>query len=125
MIGLTLPFPPSANAYIRHAGHRHYFSKEANAFREAVAEIVAEQKIKAPPGRLMVTIRLFAPTRRAYDIDNRVKALLDALQHAGCFPDDEAIDELQVARGPIIKGGAAKVVILAHTQQHPEQGALV
>jgi crossover junction endodeoxyribonuclease RusA len=80
-----------------------------------------QKSLRSWAGRLMVTIRLFAPTRRAYDVDNRIKALLDALQHAGCFADDEAIDELQVARGPVQKGGAAKVLILTHTTQNPEQ----
>lgn len=112
MISLTLPFPPSANAYIRHAGHRHYFSKQAAKFRADVAEIMAAERIKPLTGRLSVSVRLFAPTKRRYDIDNRIKALLDAMEGC-CYADDEAIDSIDVVRGPVQKGGAVKVVILS------------
>jgi crossover junction endodeoxyribonuclease RusA len=49
--------------------------------------------------------------RRAADLDNRLKALNDALEHAGVFDDDEQIDELHVTRGPIVKGGECFVMI--------------
>jgi crossover junction endodeoxyribonuclease RusA len=49
--------------------------------------------------------------RRASDLDNRLKALCDALEHAGVFDDDEQIDELVIVRGPIVKGGECRVMI--------------
>lgn len=117
MISLWIPFPPSANSYFRGGnGRRGYFiPKEVKAFRDAVAIIVAAERIKPLAGRLSLEIRLFGPNRRKFDIDNRIKAVNDALQHAGCFADDEAIDKLSVERGAIIKGGACKVLILART----------
>ena len=51
------------------------------------------------------------PDRRRRDIDNVGKALLDALQHAGCFDDDEQIDVLHIERRTVIKGGACRVVV--------------
>jgi crossover junction endodeoxyribonuclease RusA len=121
VIVLTLPFPPSANAYVRHAdGHRHYFTPEANAFRKDVARIVALARIQPLVGRLSIELRLSAPNRRKVDIDNRIKAALDALMHAGCFADDEAIDHLHVHRERIVKGGlcAVRIAVCASV---PEQ----
>ena len=46
------------------------------------------------------------PDRRRRDMDNYNKGLLDALTHAGIYPDDSDIDDLRVQRGPICKGGA-------------------
>jgi crossover junction endodeoxyribonuclease RusA len=46
------------------------------------------------------------------DIDNRVKAALDALTHAGVYDDDSQIDELFVARGDIVKGGRCQVMVM-------------
>lgn len=59
--------------------------------------------------RLAVTIKLHAPNKRRFDIDNRVKAVLDALVRAQVFDDDEQVDDLRVLRGPIVKGGFATV----------------
>lgn len=61
--------------------------------------------------RLMVSIVLSPPNRRKFDIDNRVKQTLDALQRAGLFEDDEQIDHLTVTRAGIVRGGAAIVCI--------------
>ena len=115
MIALEIPFPPSANAYIRHSRGGHFPTAKAKAFRKAVAEIVAAAGVIPLATRLQVTLRLFAPTKARRDVDNYVKPTLDALMHAGCFPDDEAVDELHVVRGPVTKGGSVKVLILART----------
>ena len=60
-------------------------------------------------GRLRVTIELHAPTKRKYDIDNRVKVLLDALQASRFICDDEQIDSLHVERGVICSDGNTTV----------------
>ena len=63
-------------------------------------------------GRLSVHVLLHAPNRRKYDIDNRIKPLLDALQFSSVYRDDEAVDHLVVRRGDIIKGGQVIVQII-------------
>jgi len=56
-------------------------------------------------GRLSCSLVLHGPTKKKYDIDNRVKPLLDALEKADVFDDDEAIDAIHVYRGEIVKHG--------------------
>ena len=66
----------------------------------------------APPeARLLVALTLHAPTRRSIDIDNRIKAALDALTHAQVWADDSLIDRLTVVRGEVTPGGRVDVVI--------------
>ena len=108
---LTLPFPPSINHYWKHRGRTAgvYLSKEALTYREAVKHsIVATKPLET---RLSVSVKLHAPNRRKYDIDNRIKSLLDALTHSGAWLDDELIDRLTIERGAIIQGGLCVVEI--------------
>ena len=56
-------------------------------------------------------VTLYPKDRRKQDIDNRIKALWDALADAGVFDNDEQIDVLMVQRGAIKKGGGCLVVI--------------
>lgn len=56
-------------------------------------------------------ISLYPPDRRKRDIDNVLKALLDALQHAGCYEDDSQLDDLRIVRCEVRKGGSCVVVI--------------
>ena len=63
MITLTLPFPPSVNHYWGQSGHRKYITKRGQAFRKAVADIVADNGQKLE-GRLSVYVSLFQPPKR-------------------------------------------------------------
>ncbi len=66
---------------------------------------------KLGTARLQMTVTLHPRDKRKQDIDNRIKALWDALADAGVFDDDEQIDVLIVERGQIKKGGACRVII--------------
>ena len=108
---LILPFPPSVNTYYRRGQHATYLSKAGRDYKETVADIVAEEQIQTISGRLYVSIALSSKTKREYDIDNRIKAVLDALQDAGVFDDDEQIDEINVVRREP-GGDYAKVLVI-------------
>jgi crossover junction endodeoxyribonuclease RusA len=111
---LTLPLPPSVNRYWRQSPRGVYLTQEAKDFRQKVAEIVAEREaIKFGSSRLFMAVRICMRDRRKGDVDNRLKGLCDALEHAGVFDDDEQIDELLVTRGPIVKGGECVVMVAA------------
>ena len=112
-VALTLPWPPSVNHYWGQCGTRRFIKEKGVKFREMTAEQVAAIG-KKMEGRLSVFVTLLPPNRQRRDIDNSIKALLDALQHAGCFDDDEQIDVLHVERKNVTKGGKCCVVV---TQQ--------
>lgn len=112
MIMLTLPLPPTINHYYgqRPRGGR-YIKPAGMAFRQAVAEIVADAGHKTLQGRVSLFAAIYPADKRRQDIDNRAKSLQDALTHAGVWLDDEQIDELHLVRKEVIKGGQVKVFI--------------
>lgn len=112
---MCLPWPPSVNTYWRHivlptksrkARSATILSEDARKYRKAVADYVIEHQIQrnANHGRLAVEIIACAPDRRARDLDNLPKGILDALKHAGVIIDDSYIDLLTIKRGDISKG---------------------
>lgn len=110
MITLTLPFPPSLNAYWRHltkgplAG-RTLISERGRDYRRTVLEELLVQRV-TPVGaqRVSVDIEARMPDRRARDLDNLPKAVLDALTHGGLWDDDSQIDDLRIWRAPMREG---------------------
>lgn len=75
-------------------------------------DAVNEAGIQPLEGRLAVRIALFPPDYRKRDIDNVLKPLLDACEHAGCYENDSQIDELQINRRDVVKGGACTIIII-------------
>lgn len=109
---LELPFPPSVNTYYRNFRGHMVLSAKGREFKTAVAEYVAEHNIpKYGDSRLRITIILQPRDKRKFDIDNRIKATLDALQGAGVFDDDWQVDQLEVMRGEQTPGGRLLVTI--------------
>lgn len=99
---IWMPWPPSTNSIWRNVGRRTLLSKEARLYRnrargELLAQGVANVRLG---GRLAVRITLYPGDRRSFDIDNKLKALLDALTHSRVWLDDSQVDELLVVRGP-------------------------
>ena len=118
----VLPWPPSVNRYWRHVnirgrGHCTLISADGRAYKRAVGYAVLEQcaarkePLKTLTGRLAVSVLLHPPDRRARDIDNSAKSVLDALTSAKVWRDDEQVDRLELVRGTVISGGCAEVTI--------------
>lgn len=110
---LTIPWPPSANNIWRNAGRQTYLSP---LYKRFIAEVFARvprqvSDWKAFAGPVRVTITWHPPTRREYDIDNKLKPTLDALTRLGVWLDDAQVIELRVTKGPIVKGGQATIEI--------------
>ena len=66
---------------------------------------------KMEAGRLGIFIKAYPPDHRARDLDNLLKAPLDALKHAGVISDDSLIDQLFIVRCQVIKSGRLDITI--------------
>lgn len=106
MITLILPWPPSTNHLYATVRGRRVLSKAGRLYHEAVVLEATygprRDWIGLPTERLSISVHLYAPSRRLYDLDGRVKALLDALgkKYAGVYQDDKQIDALHIYRMP-------------------------
>lgn len=95
---IELPFPPSLNTYYRTFMGRILISKDGREYRKRVAQLMFLDRARESHGRLAVEIRAYPPDKRRRDLDNMMKAALDALTHAGAWGDDSQIDDLRIVR---------------------------
>lgn len=114
---LTIPFPPTLNHNIGRNGGRYYKDDGYKRFQNQVGWLW----LKALPptwsqtARYCVAIELIYDSKRRYDVDNRVKPVLDALTKAGVWRDDSQVDMIVVFRGEIDKARPrANVTIVAY-----------
>ena len=110
---ITLPWPPSTNTYWRHptkgplAG-RHLVSDAGRKYRAMAQWTAKEQGAKRMDGRLKVEIAASPPDMRRRDLDNTLKALLDALTGVA-WSDDSQIDDLRIYKAHQLKIGTVEV----------------
>lgn len=108
-VTLELPYPPSVNHYWRRVGSRTLISREGRRFRARVAAHLSLRHVARIDGPLHVHVMAHPPDRRRRDLDNAMKALLDALAHGGVYEDDGQIDRLEIVRAEVVPDG--KVVV--------------
>ena len=109
---LILPWPPSTNHYwARNRNGSVRIGKAGLAFRQEVVWKCRQGRISGLVGRLAVSIEAYPPDKRRRDLDNVLKATLDALQHGGAYKDDSQIDMLTVERRHPALGGYLSVTI--------------
>ena len=96
---ISLPWPPSVNRYWRSAMGRVLISEEGRRYRAHVARWCLLGGIQKTDKRLCVSIIAHAPDGRRRDLDNLLKAPLDALTHAGAWEDDSQISDLRIMWG--------------------------
>lgn len=106
---IELPYPPSVNHYWRHVGDRTLISRAGRVFRRRVVARLARRTAEPMSGRVAVHVIAHPPDHRRRDLDNTMKALLDALGQGGAYEDDGQIDRLEIERGAVVPGG--KVVV--------------
>lgn len=128
MIELVLPWPPSVNNYKKIGGivttkTGKLYQKRVNTNETKMFYYQVWMKVKAEMGiegskyaqdstiSLGVTIDLHPPSDRRYDVDNRLKVLLDSLTRAKVWVDDSQVCRLFIQKMESVPGGEVKIVI--------------
>lgn len=101
---IVLPFPPSVNRLWRQYQGRTILSAEGRKYRKAVVESLYLAKYRdgdvmatwGAPDSFSVRIGAYVPDARRRDLDNMLKASLDALTHTGLWEDDSQIKRLTI-----------------------------
>jgi len=103
----SLPWSPSVNGMRAVFRNRMITTKKGRDYHKAVQSLMMDLNLsdEGITDRLHVSMVLNPPTLRKYDIDNRCKAVFDALSMSGFWLDDEQIDSLSIKKGEKIKGG--------------------
>lgn len=102
-VTVDLPYPPSANVRLVKSASGVYRTRDDRDYRKACAQAILVQQVprweRKIRGRLCAWVDVYPPkTSRNRDLDNVLKASLDALTHCGVIQDDENIDWLHVVR---------------------------
>lgn len=112
-------WPPTVNTIWRNVGGTSKLSARAREFYSDMNHLVLDARahwadLPRTPlcGYLSVQIRLYPPDKRPRDADNHVKAVWDAMTHAGIWHDDEQVKHYSVDMSPVTeKGGAFEIWI--------------
>jgi crossover junction endodeoxyribonuclease RusA len=107
----TLPWPPSVNGYWRNFRGRQIISKRGREFREAAVSLLSSLDEKTIDYPVSVSIHYYPPTKRAFDLDNFSKGILDAMQHSGLLEDDSLVHELHLYKEFKDPPGRAEVTV--------------
>lgn len=115
MTSIRLPFPPSMNHYWRNLAingrSRTVISEQGRRFRAQVKDIAWALHLPVIAGPCEVSIAAYMPDKRRRDIDNLLKATLDALVHAAVIEDDSNIHDLRIIRAGHEPGGYLLVTV--------------
>jgi len=96
VITLVLPYPPTVNHMYRRARGHLALTPEALAFRHAVRMIAMVQGVTPLVGPVAVFLDVYRPRRRG-DLDNILKATIDALQGLA-YRDDDQVEQITAQR---------------------------
>ena len=114
---VTLPYPPSANRYLRHTARGTYRTAEANHYKEYAKWAALASGARILDGDVALTIVLHPKltekgkaSKTVIDLDNSLKVALDALQGLA-FSNDRQVKKIALSYGPPIAGGELSVTV--------------
>lgn len=111
-VSFTMPTPPSTNHLFRNVkGVGRVKASHYEEFIRLGVAAIRRQNIQPVAGRVVMVIGVERMSDRA-DIDNRLKAMLDAIVAAGTIADDNLITALAIAWLPKANG-------LSHVSIYP------
>lgn len=114
VLDIRMPFPPSVNSYWRNVGGRMVLSAGARKFHDRALCAMEKQiggRHELFCGPVRVEAVLHPPDRRTRDLDNYLKAMLDACTRAGIWTDDSLVREIRIAFGEVRRPGLARLRI--------------
>lgn len=105
----TLPYPPSVNhMYATYCGRR-VLTAEARQYKRTASLTAYRAGFRPLAGDVRVTVNLYRQ-RRAGDLDNGLKALLDSLKGIA-WTDDAQVKRIEAERHEDKENPRAEVVI--------------
>ena len=114
---IMLPYPPSANRYLRHTSRGSYRTGEANLFRAIVGERVRVTGLRLMKGNVGMIAELHPKltkggkvSKTCMDLDNAVKVLCDSLQGV-LYLNDRQIKRMELSVGRAVDGGGLSVEV--------------
>lgn len=116
MVDLTLPWPPSVDALYKPVRGRFVLSEAGREYYHQVGQAILTEwpryiaRPLAREWRLGVHIFLY-PLHYRYDVDNRIKAILDSLQHAGVYANDKQVRDIHIQEGPLVEVAHIRVML--------------
>lgn len=113
---VSLPMPPSSNnMFVNVAGKGRARSKDYVSWRRTAFVLIAAQRIRKFDVPVRIKIEVNNPRGLGFDLDNRIKAILDALVASEVLVDDNArwVRGIEIA---VVESGAECTVILEALQ---------
>lgn len=109
VLEFTLPFPPTVNNLFFTAGRARHLSRAGRSYVKRVGELALVNALAMPRFvlgcHLGIYLRAWPPDNKARDLDNLLKAPLDALKKCGVLRDDADIDDVRIVREAVVPGG--------------------
>ena len=120
LVSILLPFPPTVNTYFTVSHGRKILSDRGRTYQAMCAAMVDAQRRHGyiPNGTVFtddvaVEITIRPPDRRKRDLDNLLKAALDAITNAHVWNGDSQVKQILARWGERTENGSANVKIMA------------
>jgi crossover junction endodeoxyribonuclease RusA len=111
-MSVTLPYPHyiSVNECWKKNRKRVYLNALVKVYRHEVHYLCFNKK-KFGKDEVKIIIKMYPPDNRIRNIDNILKVVFDALEHAGVVDNDNQFTRMYLARQPKVKDGKLEITI--------------